>query len=204
MKNQVLEFPQNTQLLINNATVSTIAGGAPVIYNRRLFVALADIAPGKNGVVLDTGRYTLAAETGVAFGVGDELVYDEANARLTLRVGTNASVMPYAGRCAAAKASGDATCQIDINVFTPPFFVRRVVTSGEAAANSANGQVSIVCPFTFPAERCVVQVKTATTGVVKTGYVVQTDGTNANQLNILGVAASTQIDQNDVINVVGI
>lgn len=80
------------------------------------------------------------------------------------------------------------------------FFIKHTVTSGEAAANSGDGQVDIQTNFgAAPAFR-MVQLLTASTGLVKTGYdVVDLTSNDAGKVRVNGNAAGTQVDENDVI-----
>jgi hypothetical protein len=82
--------------------------------------------------------------------------------------------------------------------FVSEYSTSVVVSAAQAAANSGNGQVDITLPFTYAASVPIVQLLTVTTGRIKSTYDVT--GT-ASTLSIKGVAAGTQVDEGDIVNV---
>ena len=94
-----------------NGTSSTISSGTVVVIGDAVGIAVADIAAGAAGELEIDRVHVLAAETGVAWDLGDQLYWDAANSQLTKTAGAHNK----AGIAAAAKASGTATGNVKLN-----------------------------------------------------------------------------------------
>jgi len=99
-------FIENGEVLTLTPTAAVV-GGAAVVLSNHIGVACSDITAGALGAVNVSGVYELAAETGVAFAIGDDLYWDTANSRLTKTTGT-----VKAGWAWAAKAADAAVAQV--------------------------------------------------------------------------------------------
>ena len=102
----MINFIEKGDVLDYTAAAAVKSGAAVVLVNH-IGVACGDIALGKTGAVNVSGVYELAAETGVAFAIGDDLYWDAANSRLTKTTGT-----VKAGWAWAAKAADATTAQV--------------------------------------------------------------------------------------------
>lgn len=102
----MINFIEKGDVLDYTAAAAVKSGAAVVLVNH-IGVAGGDIALGKTGAVNVSGVYELAAETGVAFAIGDDLYWDTANNRLTKTTGT-----VKAGWAWAAKAADAAVAQV--------------------------------------------------------------------------------------------
>ena len=200
MKNQVLEYPENLKTRFANATGNAIPSGQIVVYNGdQVGLSFTTIPDGTTGVLLLAGRFRYKSPTGAAWAVGDELAYDSGNNQLVL-ADTN-SALPYVGRVGVAKASAANVVEFDLNApRRTPRYGSVTVSAGQAAANSNNGRVVIATGVTgiVGTGRLHVQVLTATTGLVKSGYAIVAGGA-AGEVNVDGVNAGTQIDAGDVV-----
>ena len=200
MKNQSLEYPENLKTRYANGTGNAIPSGQIVVYNGdQVGWAFTTIPDGATGILLLAGRCKYKCPTGAAWAVGDELAYDAGNNQLVL-ADTN-SALPYVGRVGVAKPSAANVVEFDLN--SPrrtPRYGSVTVSAGQAAANSNNGRVVISTGVTgiVTTGRLHVQVLTASTGVVKSGYVIAAGG-SAGEVNVDGVNAGTQIDAGDVV-----
>ncbi len=194
---------ENLGLEVPNASGSDIAPRSVVVVNGRAFITIGGIPNGITATVERAGGFRVPALTGTAFAQGDPLYWDAGNTRVTnLAVDSSNVPLPYLGRCRAAKASGIAIAEVDIDQpMRVPRRIVRTVTNAEAAANGTNGQVDIVTGVisSTASQRCTVEVRTATSGRVKTGYDVNDVSLTPGTIRVAGVGSGTQIDENDVV-----
>lgn len=90
---------------------SAIASGAVVLMDKRIGVAVADIAANATGAVHVAGVWTLAKLSTDVVAQGALLYWDSTNSRLT----TTASGNTLAGYATAAAGNGVSTVNIKIN-----------------------------------------------------------------------------------------
>lgn len=95
---------------IDYLAVTNIAVGQIVPMVTMVGVALTDIPTGKTGTLETTGVWEMAAETGVAFAIGEQLYWDDVSNRLTK---TSTSNTP-AGKCVETKAVGGTIAKVKI------------------------------------------------------------------------------------------
>lgn len=77
------------------------------------------------------------------------------------------------------------------------------VDSTAAALNSNDGRVTFDTGFGAAPSVALVTVKTVTTGRIKTGFdVVNLSGGSAGQVQVSGVAAGTQLDAGDIVEII--
>lgn len=93
-----------------NGSGAKIEAGEVVPMISRIGVALVDITDGEKGAVKTEGVFEIAAATGVAFAVGDNLYWDDTNSNLTNVATDN---IP-AGFAAYEKASAEAVAYVKI------------------------------------------------------------------------------------------
>ncbi|UGQ45085.1 DUF2190 family protein [Massilia endophytica] len=94
-----------------NSTGAAILSGALVVLNKRVGVALADIAIGATASVAVEGVFTLPKLSTDDTKLGEELYWDAANSRLT----ETASGNTKAGFAAADAGAGVATVALKLN-----------------------------------------------------------------------------------------
>lgn len=146
------------------------------------------------------GTFTLIA--GGAVTVGALLTLTSAG-----KVVAAAAGAPMFVALTAAAADGDQIEALAIESVGSAsiYATRAVVTSGEAAANSNNGSKTFDTGWGVQPSAVNVVLRTASTGVTKSGFAVTLgSGGSAGQITVAGVAASTQVDQNDEIEVIAI
>lgn len=79
------------------------------------------------------------------------------------------------------------------------------VDATAAALNSNNGQVTFDTGFAAAPTVAIVQVRTVTTGRLKSAFdVVNLSGGNAGQVQVSGVAAGTQLDAGDIVEIIAL
>lgn len=97
-------------MIIDYTAASAIVAGQVIPLVTRVGVALEDIAANATGSVKITGVFECAAETGVAFDVGDQLYWDDTNNRLTKTATGNTP----AGIAVEPKATAGTTAKVKI------------------------------------------------------------------------------------------
>lgn len=95
---------------IDYTATADITYGDMVPLVTRVGVALETIPNGCTGSVTVAGTFECAAETGVAFAVGDQLYWDATNKRLTKTAASNTP----AGWATEVKASAGTTARVKI------------------------------------------------------------------------------------------
>ncbi|MEO1277951.1 MAG: DUF2190 family protein [Planctomycetota bacterium] len=200
MKNGIKDFPYNLiELEFDNQTQDTITSGSLVQDNSGWAVLHEDALSGQKATAYRAGRYSYAKEAGVAVAQGQPIWWDAENSRLT----PTSNGTPPVGSAPYAYGTLTTVMEVDINVFPAPATKRHTVTAAEAALNSNNGQVDIDTGFGVAPTAVNVQVRTVTTGRLKTGFDVELlTGNDIGKVRIKGVAAGTQLDENDVIEFV--
>ncbi len=193
MKNGKEHFPESELLTHTNGTGSVIAAGSFVKTGGIFGVAQTDIAAnGGTGTLHTRGRFGVpkAAGAGTALVVGDR--------------GTVASgnfVKSAGGPLHVVQAAGDNDTEVTVNLNAPPLHrgsARVVVSSGQAGTNT-NGRVDIVTGLGVEPAAVTVLVRTVSTGVIKSGYVVNTSAV-AGTIRIDGVS-NPQLVAGDIIDV---
>lgn len=133
-----------------------------------------------------------------AFVAGESVWWDQANNRVD-KAGTADAV--YLGTCYQSAGSTDTYLYVELNNRPPINFASITVSSGQAAANSNNGQVDIVTGLgvapTWISNPTVIDVST---GVLNTGYVMDLT-TAAGTITIKGVNAGIQLDAGDILKI---
>ncbi|UYV13752.1 MAG: DUF2190 family protein [Phycisphaera sp.] len=199
MKNQKQITPEEHIITWTNTTGSAVTAGTPVLTPAGWGVAHGDIAAGAEGTLYRRGRFEFTKAAGTAVDQGDRLWWDDANDRVSFTPTGTPPLMT------ANKAAADADTVVsgDLNFVASPAGIRHTVDSTEAAANSNDGQVDIDTGLGVVPTAVTVTVRTASTNIVKSGYtVLPLTGNDAGKVRIGGVAAGTQIDENDIIELV--
>lgn len=99
-------------LTIDHAPTAARASGAATLIGVKIGVAVNDVAANVSGVFRLEGVFTLPAKSTDTPAQGAALYWDDTNRELTTTVSTN----KYAGFAYAAKASGETSMPIKINV----------------------------------------------------------------------------------------
>lgn len=195
-------FPEShAALLWTNGTGSTVTANTPVRVNGRLYIAEADIANGKEGVLAAAGKVKLAKGTGYTLTTGARWTWDGTK----VVAWTPDKPTPPDGLVRKDAASGDTSAEVALGSIEAPWVFAQevVVDSTMAAANSNDGQVDFVTGFGATDYVAVVQVRTVTTGRIKSAYdVLKGTGGSAGTLSVKGVAAGTQLDAGDIVSLV--
>lgn len=204
MKNGVMDFPASTRIEWTNGTGADVASGQVVQVGSGLGLALVSIAAAASGIVLTVGRVRVPKTTGSgnSFAVGDAVDFDLANQQ---------AVKPLTGEFrrlgTCAEAAGETDEYVDVNLDgqgANVFRARHIVSSAEAALNSNNGQVDIDTGF-GSSEFVAVSLVKGVGAVTKTGYVIgNLTGVDAGKVRLTGVNASTQLDANDIIELIAV
>jgi hypothetical protein len=200
-----------------SSTITLIAGEALEIYRRirinssgqAVYAAAGEVAEGVTqsaaasaGTVLvklinGTGTFRVTASAAITVG--------------TLLYGTAAGKVDDAGlgvaqfRALEASTADNAqimAARIDAaptNIFASTF----TITATEAALNSNNGQVDFQTGFGAAPAGAVAQVRTVTIGRVKSTFdVTFPTGGDLGKVRVAGVAAGTQLDTGDIVDVI--
>jgi Uncharacterized conserved protein len=102
---------QHPGILDYTATADISVGDVVALGTAAVGIAQTDIASGEAGALVTAGIFDIAAETGVAWAIGDTIYWDSTN-----KVGTTtATDHARAGIAVAAKASATATGRIALN-----------------------------------------------------------------------------------------
>lgn len=199
MKNQKQIHPDEHILAWTNSTGGTVSAGTPILTPSGWGVAHGTIANGAEGTLYRRGRFEFAKAAGTAVAQGDRLWWDDGNSRVSF---TPTGTPPLITASKPA-ASGDIVVEGDLNFTAPPAGIRHTVDSDEASANSGDGQVDIDTGLGVVPTAVVATVRTASTSLVKTGYtLVPLTSGDAGKVRIAGVSGGTQIDENDIIELV--
>lgn len=165
-------------------------------------VAQADIAASTaadpTGVLLTAGVYEIAKATHAttkAFVAGEAVYWDAANNRVD-KAGTSGAV--YLGQCYKSAGSTEAVMWVDLNARPKMNFSNITVSSGQAAANSGDGQADIATGLAVRPSWFDVKVVDASTGLMNVGYVVDPT-TVPGTITVKGISSGLQLDAGDII-----
>jgi predicted RecA/RadA family phage recombinase len=191
------------ELQWTNSTGATVTAGTMVDLGTCFARAVADIASLAVGTVEAGGVFKIAKNTGISFVAGEQVAFDMTNNRCD-KVGTaNAKV---AGIAYQSAASADTTMLVAVNVprSGQSGSTKIVVSSGQAAANSANGQVTFDTGLGANLRTYQVMVlnssgvlQTFVTGVAG-GYTI-TD--SAGVITISGAGSGVQLDAGWIVHI---
>jgi hypothetical protein len=201
----------------DSSTRTLIAGEALAIYRRikinssgqAVYAVAGEVADGITQEAVASGA---ACQVKLLNGNGTfRVTCSAAVVRGALLYGTAAGKVDDAGLGAAQfkameAGSGDGAeieaVRVDAaesNIFTSSF----TVTATEAALNSNNGQVDFQTGFGAAPAGAVAQVRTVTTGRVKSTFdVTFPSGGDLGKVRVAGVAAGTQLDTGDIVDVI--
>jgi hypothetical protein len=168
-------------------------------------LAVADIAASGTGTFITKGRVKVPKEAGssTAIARGARVGYDFANDRCDDAAAVVATGV--LGIVTVAAVDADTEVEIELNEDQPPALasVNFTITSTEAALNSNNGQVDFQTGFGAAPAGAVAQVRTVTTGRVKSTFdVTFPTGGDLGKVRVAGVAAGTQLDTGDIVDVI--
>jgi predicted RecA/RadA family phage recombinase len=184
MKKAVRHFPESEFVKYVNSG-SAISAGVPVDLGALYGIPQEDIAATTGtGTLHVKGEFELAANTGIAFAVGEPVYWDAANARCD-KAGTSGS--KYIGMCTLAKASADTTVRINLNRSQSGDRDVAVVTSGQASANSGKGRVDMTVPSWVTVSNVTVSVRRVTSGNNQSSFAVTVP--SAGTLRIDGISS---------------
>lgn len=110
MSRQAVPVQRGETIDYKNSGAAVISVGDIVPLVNLCGVAEVDIAAGEEGVVAIYGVWEVAAETGVAFSVGDKLYWNTADKKATKTSTGNV----YLGFAVAPKASAGTTARFKI------------------------------------------------------------------------------------------
>ncbi len=188
----------NTGAAVAARTLVLLVGGI-------IGVAQADIAVSsvtdttKIGILHTAGVYEIAKNTGITFVAGEAVFWDSTNSRVD-KAGTANAI--YLGIAYKSAASADTLMWVDLNARPTLNFASITVTSGQAAANSGDGQVDIVTGLTatptWISPPLVIDQATPT-GVPNVGY--KMDLSVAGTITIKGVSSGIQLDAGDILKI---
>jgi predicted RecA/RadA family phage recombinase len=159
----------------------------------------ASTAADPTGILHTAGVVEIAKNTHAttkAFSAGESVFWDTANNRVD-KAGTADCI--YIGTAYKNAGSTDTTMWIELNCKPAMNFVGLTVSSGQAAANSGDGEVDIVTGLAAAPTYLNVTVIDASSGVLNTGYVV--DLATAGTIKIKGVSSGIQLDASDLVKV---
>lgn len=213
MKNGVIEYPNSHKIdWAMSAGRSGTGAAAPCASGRvarfglgGLFgVAVADIAASGTGTFHTRGRFRVPKQSGggTAIAAGARVGYDFANDRASAAAAVLATGV--LGVVTTAAIDADTEVEVELNENRPLAIasVDFTITSTEAALNSTNGEYTFDTGFGAVPTAFTVVVKTSGTGVVKTGYIQDAlSGGSAGQIRVRGVAAGTQLDAGDIVEI---
>jgi predicted RecA/RadA family phage recombinase len=190
-------FPESAMLAI--VAGAAISSGDVVSYGPRPGIAQTDAASGDTVVLHTQGEFTLTKGTGYTLSVGQRVMWNEEDEEV--QGWTPASLYPCMGICSAAAGTNDTTASVCLGDVPPRVFAtEHTVTTDDAAANSTNGQVDIDTGFGAAPSAVVAQVRTVTTGRIKSAFDVLTlSGGDLGKVRISGVGSGTQLDAGDII-----
>lgn len=199
----VVQHSESYKLQWTNSTGSTAAGGTLVDLGTCFARVVADILNGAVGTVEIGGVFKIAKNTGISFVAGEQVAFDMTNNRAD-KVGTaNAKV---GGLAFQSAASADTTMVVALN--SPRSgqsgSTKIVVSSGQAAANSANGQVTF--DTGLGANLRTYQVMVLNSSGVQQAFVTGAVGgytitDSAGVITISGTASGVQLDAGWIVHI---